>query len=315
MRRFRFWTGPAVCLCRRSDKAQASVDNRVGERAIGTTDGREDFRYVCYDRNIDRRLWRRWPSRPRTHHCQTGIQSLARAAGRPCHPSLHRHGLWLFRLLAAAHQVDRHRPVRRLSGPDAGIGPLHHVLRLAGRRSGLDLYAVLRPARLVRGDLGRLAGAGRPASRRFRLGLLLVRRHPDRRDRRDDPSAVADVARRRRDRRHRARAWLYLAGLDADQVVPRPARHGDRHGDHGLRRRCDDRCAAGRHADEHVQERDLGRCLADLRRHGRHLLRLHDGRRLRLSHPAGRLASRRLRAAGRQGQHDHQPSRAPEERP
>ena len=43
---------------------------------------------------------------------------------------------------------------------------------------------------------------------------------------------------------------LHLAGQHADQVVPRPARHGDRHGDHGLRRRRDDRLAAGGRPDE-----------------------------------------------------------------
>jgi MFS family permease len=39
-------------------------------------------------------------------------------------------------------------------------------------------------------------------------------------------------------------------GLHADQVVPRPPRHGHRHGHHGLRRRRDDRLAAGRRPDE-----------------------------------------------------------------
>ena len=41
----------------------------------------------------------------------------------------------------------------------------------------------------------------------------------------------------RRHRRHRPRHRLHLAGLDADQVVPRPARPRDRSRDHGLRRR------------------------------------------------------------------------------
>ncbi len=40
----------------------------------------------------------------------------------------------------------------------------------------------------------------------------------------------------------------------------------------------------------------LGRRLGDLRRDGRHLLRVHDDRRLPLSHSAGRLAARRLDA-------------------
>ena len=53
-----------------------------------------------------------------------------------------------------------------------------------------------------------------------------------------------------RDRRHRPGAGLYLAGLDPDQMVPGPARHGHRHGDHGLRRRRHDRRAAGQPADD-----------------------------------------------------------------
>ena len=31
---------------------------------------------------------------------------------------------------------------------------------------------------------------------------------------------------------------LHLSGIDFDSLVSRPARHGDRHGDHGVRRRC-----------------------------------------------------------------------------
>ena len=64
------------------------------------------------------------------------------------------------------------------------------------------------------------------------------------------PPALADLARLGPDRRHRPRPRLHLPGLDPDQVVPRPARHGHRHGDHGLRRRRDDRLAAGRQPDQ-----------------------------------------------------------------
>ena len=56
--------------------------------------------------------------------------------------------------------------------------------------------------------------------------------------------ALADLSRLRRARRLRPRHRLHLAGLDADQMVPRPARHGDRHGHHGLRRRRVHRLAA-----------------------------------------------------------------------
>ena len=43
------------------------------------------------------------------------------------------------------------------------------------------------------------------------------------------------------DRRDRPGIGVYLASFDPDQMVPRPARHGDRHGDHGLWRRRNDR--------------------------------------------------------------------------
>ena len=49
----------------------------------------------------------------------------------------------------------------------------------------------------------------------------------------------------------------------------------------------------------HFRDADLGRRLADLRHHGRDLLRVHAGRRLRLSRAAGRLAARGLDAAAR----------------
>ena len=112
-------------------------------------------------------------------------------------------------------------------------------------------------------------------------------------------STVAVVAGLGRDRRHRSRPRLHLAGIDAGEMVSGPARHGDRHGDHGLRRRCDDRRAAGQSADELFQDPDLGRRLGNLRRDGRHLLRVHDDRRVPLSHSAGRLAARGLDASGK----------------
>ena len=164
---------------------------------------------------------------------------------------------------------------------------------------------------IVGRDLGRLARARRARARRaVVVGAVLVRRLSDLGARRLHPSALADVARLGRDRRHRPRPRLHLAGLDADQMVPRPARHGDRHGHHGLRRRRDDRRAAGRLADELFRDPDLGRRLGDLRRDGRHLLRLHDDRRLRLSRAAGRLAARGLDAAGESQRDDHAEQRA-----
>ena len=76
-----------------------------------------------------------------------------------------------------------------------------------------------------------------PRNAMFAAALLLGHRVPRRRPRHRHRPAVAAVPRVRRHRRHRARHRLHLAGLDADQVVPRPAGPGHRHGDHGLRRR------------------------------------------------------------------------------
>ncbi len=56
------------------------------------------------------------------------------------------------------------------------------------------------------------------------------------------------------DRRHRARHRLYLPGIDAHQMVSRSSRHGDGHGDHGLRRRRFHRLAALSLADERIPD-------------------------------------------------------------
>ena len=157
---------------------------------------------------------------------------------------------------------------------------------------------------ICRRDLGRLARARRSAQGGLRLGAVLVRRSVDRRLRRLHPSALDPVARLRRDRRHRSRSRLHLAGVDAGEMVSRPPRHGDRHGHHGLRRRRHDRRAAGEPADQLLQDADLGRRLGDLRHDGRDLLRLHDDRRLPLSRSAGRLASGGLDPAGKSQRDD-----------
>ena len=99
--------------------------------------------------------------------------------------------------------------------------------------------------------------------------ILLVRRAADLGRRRLYPSALADVARLRHHRRRRPRPRLYLARLHAHQMVPRPPRHGDRHGHHGLRRRRHDRLAARDLADETFRHSDLGRRLGNLRGDGR----------------------------------------------
>ncbi len=126
------------------------------------------------------------------------------------------------------------------------------------------------------------------------------------------PPALADVAWFRRDRRRRSRPRLHLARFDTGEMVPGPARHGDRHGDHGFRRRRNDRRAAGQPAHELFQDPDRSRRVADVPRHGRDLFLLHDGRRVPLSLAARRLAAGRLDASQRIQLDDHPASGASE---
>ncbi len=166
---------------------------------------------------------------------------------------------------------------------------VRHELRLEDQHARLDVHAVLRLPRLVRGGVRTLARARRAAEGGRGRRVLLGRRVPPLGPRRASPSDLAPLARLRRDRRMRARPGLHLAGLDAHQVVSRPPRHGHRHGDHGVRRRRDDRGAAGRSPDEALRHGHLGRRAGDLRHHGRDLLHRHAGGRLRLSGAAHRL--------------------------
>ncbi len=250
-------------------------------------------------RHDGHRCWRRslFPTtraaRSQPHHRRCDVQPLACSARGAGDPSLHRHGLWLQRVLAAALEDSRARHVRE-HDPRAGAG--HHDLRLAHFRSRLDVHAVLRVPRTWPRRCG---AAGWNASGPRKAGVVAafcwcgglvisaLRHHRT--------SALDHVAWLRRDRRHRPGAWLHLAGFDADQMVSGPARHGDRHGDHGIWRRRDDRRAARQSADPVFQRtgRSVGR-LADLPRPRRDLFRVHDGRRLWLSAAAGRLAALRL---------------------
>ena len=106
----------------------------------------------------------------------------------------------------------------------------------------------------------------------------------------------------------RARHRLHLAGLDADQMVPRPSRHGDGHGHHGLRRRRFHRLSALGVADEQVQ-------------HATHIgvvetfivmgasISLHDGRLRSSSACRRRAGSRQGYVARRSNEADHQERR------
>ena len=226
--------------------------------------------------------------------------------------SLHRHGLWLLGVLAAADAHDRRRQIGRAAGRHRPADDaVHHRLRLAGFGRHRSLHLVLHLPRLLSRDLGRLARAGRAASRGRLCGAVLVRRPDDLGARRLHAPALDDVARVGRAGRHRPRARLHLAGVDIDQVVPGPARHGDRDGDHGVRRRRADRVAAGGSADEPVRRRGrVARGVADAAGDGRDLPRVHAVGRVRLSRAAGQLGPGGLDAAGRQVGHDHPPQRA-----
>ncbi len=124
-------------------------------------------------------------------------------------------------------------------------------------------------------------------------------------DRRLHPQSLAHLSRLRGARRLRFGHRLHLAGLDADQMVPRPARHGDRHGDHGLRRRRFHRFAALGVADEPILHAIACRCRRDIHRPGRDLFRFHDGRRDHRAHSGAGLEAGRLHGAGTGVEADH----------
>ena len=147
--------------------------------------------------------------------------------------------------------------------------PLTKVLGITGfgrpptgsKRARLDLHPRHRLPRALGRRVRPVAGARRPAEGGVRGGLLLGRlgffvsaaRRPA-------PQHLAAVSGVRRARRMRARPGLHLARLDPDQVVPRPPGHGDGHGDHGIRRRGDDRGAAvAAAAWTHYKSADVGR--------------------------------------------------------
>ena len=260
----------------------------------------------------------RWPARPRlarqgAHHRRARLQPLAGAARRVGHPFVHRHGLRLFGVLAAAVQGHRHQRLASLPqrhGLAGGAGC--ERLRLEDLHDGVDLHPVLPVFGQLGRHLGRLAGARRAAQGRCGVGLLLVRRIGGGCAGGAAAPNVADVAGLGRDRRHRPGPGLHLAGVDTDQVVPGPPRPGHGHGDHGLWRRRHDRLAAGGGVDEGLRHAHRRWRVANLSGDGGDLFRLHDRWGVWLSHPTDRLETRRLDAstgADRQ-RHDHAAPRA-----
>src|SRR5205085_4795105 len=91
----------------------------------------------------------------------------------------------------------------------------------------------------------------------------------------------------------------HLAGFDADQVVSRSPRDGNRDGHHGLWRWRDDRGPARQSADAIVQDAVFTGRVADIPCNGGDLFRVHDGWRIRLPAASAGMASTGLDSEGR----------------
>ena len=249
---------PCKIICDNRDEPQASavgpgglvrpflLSLRMAGRPSNGRRGRTKWRFPP---RIRRRRRRRAGCR-----ASTSSPSPASTAGSfrrpPRHPSLHRHGLRLLGVLAAPVAGARRHRSRRLPGHERLAALVTTDLRLARQPTSAGCTPCSSCCSACRGHLRRLARAGRSAQGRHRRGPVLGGGFLISARRRLPPPALADLARLGRDRRHRPRARLHLARLDPDQVVPGPARHGHRHGDHGVRRRRDDRLASRRHPDQ-----------------------------------------------------------------
>ena len=165
----------------------------------------------------------------------------------------------------------------------------------------------------VLGYLGRDVrplGRGRRSTPSHVHGRLVLRRRlPGFGIRRLRPQSLDRLSGLWRAGRLRPRPRLHLAGLDADQMVPRPAGHGHRHGHHGLRRRRLHRLAAVGLADGALLDADPRRRRRDIHRAWHRLLHLHDGRRLHRAGSGAGLEAGRLYAAGGRAETDHQQRR------
>ena len=222
--------------------------------------------------------------RSRPDDRRAGLQSLADPARRAGGPPLHRRGLRLQRLQRAADARRRDHRVDRGRGLDDPAGRL-------------DLLDRADHARALGGALRPVGRARRAAEDDVRQRLLLLRRPADRQPGRLAAQHLGRLPGLRRHRRDRAGPRLHLAGLDAGEMVPRPAGHGDRHGDHGLRRRRPDRRPAGRGADGPLPVVDVGGREGGVPGDGLRLLRLHDVRRVHRPGAGAGLAARGIRAA------------------
>ena len=156
--------------------------------------------------------------RPRGDHCAHDLQPVAHPAGGARDPLEHRPGVCVLRLQAPPGRALRDGRGRRC-------------------RDRLDLLAGHRDAGHLVRDRRHMGGARGPAEVDGRRGLVLGRGLLRLHDRHRVRPAVARLSGLWSDRRHRPGHRLHLARLDPHEMVPRPARAGDRPRHHGLRRR------------------------------------------------------------------------------
>ena len=164
------------------------------------------------------------------------MEPLAHPARRAVDPPRDRAGLRVERVQDAAGRHDA------LGQSNAGV-LTRAAVQLGHRHAGPVGGAVRHQGRRQRAAVGDGRRHRRASSAGFLISALGCYTRP----------VLAGRPRLRVRRRHRAGHRLHLAGVDADQVVPRPARPGHRHRDHGLRRRRADRVAADHPAAHRVR--------------------------------------------------------------
>src|SRR6202012_752389 len=108
----------------------------------------------------------------------------------------------------------------------------------------VDFFICDRDAGVVGGGVWKMAGGSGAAAGDVCSGGLLWAGSLNFVFRSGDAPIVAPVSGLRICWWNRAGPWIHFAGVDANQVVSGSAGIGDRHGDHGIWRRGDDRIAA-----------------------------------------------------------------------
>ncbi len=162
----------------------------------------------------------------------------------------------------------------------------------------MDLFHCHRLSGFLRCRIRPLGGTGRAAQVHVHRRAVLRRRLPGLRGGNSSAPTVDHLPGLRRLGGLRSRHRLYFSGLHPDQVVSGSSGYGDGHGHHGLRRRRAHRRAPLGAADGAFQDGDFQRRARDLRHHGRHLLHVHDDRRLCSPRTGGRLETCRLDRTG-----------------